>query len=557
MLSYDIFNPCGVNESIMSKEQEFRKQRDRFLAFAFASADLFVEVSEEGKVVLALGATKGMTGVENPEELHGKKWLELFSTFDQAELLRLYENAKPGARVGPMLIELNELITKRKAVFTGIKMPGNNKFYITLGLSNLVMSKIAAMQPKVQGPLYDRETFLDTAIDTLDFARSVGQDVDLTVFDFAPTEDDKHRIGEENWGSLVESIGQFLQSQSIDGMAAAEVGNGRYSVIHDKDIDGKFLRDRIEKLAVDNDPTGEGVDIKTKTITSDLSELSERDAAKALVYTINEFSRKGAELTIESLNSGLEAYTSANVDKMKEFQSLIDRLDFKLHYQPIVNLKTEEVSHYEMLSRFSSGDTMEWVMFGEDMGMASKFDAAVCELAINTITRKFAGSRSKFSINLSGQSIEDEHFFEKLMKMLNLHKKLNERIMFEITESTHIKDLGKADEFIKALQEEGYKVALDDFGAGAASFNYLQKLSIDTVKIDGKYIRKLLTSKRDAAMVKNLVQMCKDLEIGVIAEYVQERTQADMLHEMGVELGQGYLFGMPKKSPEYKTKENA
>ncbi len=534
----------------MSNDQ-IKKQRDQFLAFAFASADLFIEVSEEGKVIFTLGAAKGMTGIDD-KELKGKKWLDLFSAYDMQQLLHLYENAKPGKRCGPLLIDLNEMITKRKAIFTGIKMPGSNSFYITLGLSNLTMSKIAGTSAKHSGDLLDRSTFIDAAQDTFEFARSVGQDVDMTVLDFAPTEADRKRLGEENWGSLLDSIGNFLQSQAIDGAAAAQVGLGRYSVIHDKDINGDFIREKIEKIALENDPSGEGLTIKSKTITSDLSSLSERDAAKALIYTINEFERKGADLTIENLNSGFKAYADANAEKIKEFQSLIDRLDFKMHYQPVVDIKTQEVSHYEMLARFNNGDTLEWVTFGEDIGMAAKFDAAVCELAINNIMRKFAGSRSKFSVNLSGQSIEDEAFFEKLQKMLKQEKNLHERLMFEITESTHMKDLNKVNNFIEALQADGYKVALDDFGAGAASFQYLQKLKIDTVKIDGKYIRKLLSSSRDAAMVKNLVQMCKDLNIEVIAEYVEEQEQADKLQEMGVKYGQGFLFGMAQSAPDYK-----
>ena len=539
----------------MAKQEDVKIQRDRFLAFAFASADLFIEVSEEGKIVFCLGAAKGLIGIDD-KELMSKNWLELFSTFDQQQILNLFETSKPGARCGPLLVDLNEMIIKRKAVFTGIKMPGSSKFYITLGLSNLVMSKIAGMSPSAPGELLDRSSFVDIAQDTFEFARTLGQDLDMTVLDFTPTEDDRHRMGEENWGNMLDSVASFLQSQSVDGNSAAQIANGRYSVIHDKDVNTDALREKMEKIAEENDPTGEGVNVRAKTITSKLSALSERDAAKALVYTINEFERKGTELTIETLNNGLQKYAEANAEKMQEFQSLIDRLDFKLHYQAIVDLKTREVSHYEMLSRFNSGDTLEWVMFGEDMGMATKFDAAVCELAINTITRKFAGSRSKFSINLSGQSVEDDEFCMELKEKLTADPTLKDRIMFEITESTHMNDLNKVNQFIETLQAEGFKVALDDFGAGNASFQYIQKLKVDVVKIDGKYIRKLLSSSRDAAMVKNLVRMCQDLNIEVIAEYVEDEDQADVLQEMGVKYAQGFFFGAPQQAPDYRPPSN-
>ena len=123
--------------------------------------------------------------------------------------------------------------------------------------------------------------------------------------------------------------------------------------------------------------------------------------------------------------------------------------------------------------------------------------------------------------------------------------------MFEITESSHIKDLEKVNKFVTNLKNEGYQIALDDFGAGSASFQYLQQLHVDHLKIDGKYTRKLLSSQRDAAMVKNLVQMCKDMDIKVIAEFVEEEAQLEVLRNLEVEYGQGYLFGKPAPKPEY------
>lgn len=536
----------------MTATEEQKKQRDRFVAFAFASADLFLEVSSEGKVVYALGASKGLTGFDDTEII-GRKWLELFSVYDQAQLLHLYESAKPGKRWGPVLIDLNELISKRKAVLTGIKMPGNRNFYITLGLSNLLMGKMFGNAGKKgNGELLTRETFLEQAKDTLETAKSLGQDVDMTLFDFAPTEEDRRRMGENNWNNMLGSIASFLQSQSIDGNAAAEIADGRYTVIHEKDVDGDFIRDRLQALAQENDPTGNGVEVHAKTISSDLSTMSDHDAARALVYTINEFERKGTKLTIESLNSGFASYAEANAQKLKEFQAIIQRLDFSLFFQPIVDLDTLEVSHYEMLSRFNKGDTMEWIMFGEDMGMAADFDLAVCERAINYISFKGGGSRTKFSLNLSGQSVENSSFFEKLEQQLAKGKNLHERLMFEITESSNINDLDKVNRFVERLQRMGYIIALDDFGAGSASFQYLQTLKVDMVKIDGKYIRKIMTSQRDAAMVKNMVRMCKDLGVSVVAEFVEEREQANRLREMGVKYGQGYLFGKAEPAPTFQ-----
>ncbi|MCB9983168.1 MAG: EAL domain-containing protein [Rhodospirillales bacterium] len=535
----------------MTDSSELKKQRDRFLAFAFASADLLLEISMEGRITYALGASKSLTGFED-SDIVGKKMLELFSVYDQAQVQNIYENAQAGRRCGPIMVDLNELISKRKAVFTAMRMPKDPNFYITLGFSNLLMSKIAGeLSSKSTGRILNRADFIEQAKDTIDIARSIGQDIGMTLFDFTPTKEDKERIGKDNWNKLIDSMSNFLQSQAIDGQAATMIAEGKYGVIHEKGLNSDFIRERLETIAAENDPEGTGFEIQSKTVHADLKSLSDHDAARALVYTINEFERQGTALTIESLNTGLKDYVDANAQRMKKFQGIIERQDFTLHFQPIVELKTKDVSHYEILTRFAEGDTQEWVMFGEDLGLAPAFDMAVCERAINHIKHKGGGSRTIFSVNLSGQSVQDKDFTKKLIEKLLKQTDLHKRLMFEITESSHIKELDKVCNFIEQLQQNNFAVALDDFGAGAASFQYLQKLPVDYVKIDGKYIRKLLSSKRDAAMVKNLTQMCKDLDIKVIAEFVEEQAQADILLEIGVDYAQGYLYGKPESAPSF------
>ncbi|MBU0858762.1 MAG: EAL domain-containing protein, partial [Alphaproteobacteria bacterium] len=141
-----------------------------------------------------------------------------------------------------------------------------------------------------------------------------------------------------------------------------------------------------------------------------------------------------------------------------------------------------------------------------------------------------------------------------LYAKLSLHKDLASRLIFEITESNTITELDLVNKFIKQMQDTGYEVCLDDFGAGSASFQYLQKLHVDYVKIDGQYTQKLLASRRDAVLIKNLAQMCHDLDIKVIAERVEQEEQAVRLREYNIGFGQGYYFGKPTPKPEYKER---
>ncbi len=530
-----------------------KDQRDRFLAFALASSDLFLEIGDKGAVAFVFGAPKSVTGVDE-KTLAGRPWLELFSNKDQARLEQLIQQARPGVRCGPLQVTLDGALGGgRTAIMTGIKMPDTTSFYITVGFLTPLMERLARILHEQEDfNLLNKDEFIRNANDTLSTARSIGQNVDMTLLEIADSKAVKKRMGQENWEGFTMALTRILSESAADGQAAGQIAEGRYSVIHDKSITADAIRSQIASLTQQTDPEGKGFDISTKTVSADLRTLNEREASKALIYTLNEFERKGNGLTIDNLNNSFKAYVTANAHKIQMFKSMIETLSFELHFQPIVDMRNLECAHYEMLSRFrGEGSPQEWVIFGEDIGMAAELDIAVCERALNYLQYKSQGRRTRFAINLSGQSIQSEAFFKSLMTKLGQYKGASERLMFEITESTAIQDLELVRRHIQILQSENFKVCMDDFGAGAASFQYLQSLPVNYVKIDGQYTRKIVTSERDRVMVLNLARMCHDLGIAVVAEQIEEQQQADMMLDMGITLGQGYLFARPMPKPEY------
>ena len=541
----------------MDKTTNIKKQRDRFLAFSFASADLFLEVNEAGVVDFALGAARSLTGI-NENSLIGQNWLVIFSQPDRRMLMQMHSRARDGERCGPFLVTLDETLGNgQRAILTAIKMPGNAGLYLTLGFSNVMMIQLSeALVARDEYKLLNKDDFLIAAQDTIDIARTAGQNLGMTLLDIENISDMKAKMGDDWWSSFHSAVTDLLCSQSADGQAAAEIDVGKYSIIHDKSVTTDSLLSQLSALAQERAPGEDGLEVKAKTVQADIHSLSERDTSKALVYTINEFERKGTSLNIETLNSGFKAYVSANAHKIQQFKTMIDQLNFDFHYQPIVDVDTLEVAHYEMLARFKDqGSTQEWIVFGEDIGMAADFDIAVCERAINYLLYKSQGRRTKFAINLSGQSMQNEQFFKTLLAKLDLNKHLADRIIFEITESTTIKELDMVNNFIKVLQDRGFKMCLDDFGAGSASFQYLQKLHVDYLKIDGQYTRKLLSSQRDAVMIRNLARMCQDLNITAIIEVVETIEHARMIKEMGIPLAQGFLYSKPMPKPDFDPGE--
>ena len=118
-------------------------------------------------------------------------------------------------------------------------------------------------------------------------------------------------------------------------------------------------------------------------------------------------------------------------------------------------------------------------------------------------------------------TITSPAFISGVEELLRRDNRLKGRLLFEITESAAIDDLGLADRHIQRLRDLGSLVCLDDFGAGAASLTYLQRLSVDIVKIDGRYVRELVAGGRDAAVVAHVVNLCRELGVRTVAEMVE------------------------------------
>ncbi len=482
----------------MKSASTIKEQRDRFLAFAFASADLFVEVSPDGNIIYAFGAAKGLTGIDD-QSLVGKNWLELFAVHEQAKLSALRDNAKVGLRCGPLILDLNQNLSKKKGVVTAIKMPKFHSFYLTLSISSVLMEQAAEVSATnkeeiittgfeatdeefddskfnktefkdeefddsqfnkttfkddddFDDSIYNKHDFMSEAQKTFETIQQEGKESAVTVFDFGRSQ----TIPDENWSQMITQISNFLQEESIGGHAAAEFGKDKYSIIHDSQKDTAAIKEKITALSKELDPAGHGIEVSSKTLKADLRSISSQEAARALYYTLSEFEKNGMDINIDTLSSSLKTLVSDNTSKIDQLKKIIEHADFDIYFQPIVNLQTKEAKHYEILSRFKKGETQEWIMFGEDVGMAPVFDLAVVERTMNFIHYKAGVTRTKFSINLSGKSIQDPKFFIKLTEKLAKRDFAN-RILFEITESTQITDLKKVNSFIRHSKKAAMK----------------------------------------------------------------------------------------------------
>jgi EAL domain-containing protein (putative c-di-GMP-specific phosphodiesterase class I) len=545
----------------MTPDKDLKLQRDRFLAFAFAGADLMLEVDPDGKILFAVGAAKGFAG-SSDGALTGKNVLDLFAARERGLVTAMRTRAQPGQRFGPVLVNLNEDQTSfRKAMLCGVTMPDRpGVVFMTLSKGSIAqVAQSKHERSNAEDALMDKDSFAQAALEVIAASDSLGQKLGMTFVDLPDAKDFKSKIGAAKWDGFRSSVSTMLRSYAADGRTAAALDDGRFGVVHGANISTDAIQKDIEALSKEADPEKKGAVANAKTVDLADDGLSERELAKAVMYTINQFEKQGGQFNILSLEAGFETFIEANAQKITDFKTIINQSRFDLKFQPIVDLTTGEASYYEALVRFDGNTSpFEAITFCEDVGLAPEMDLAICGKVINYLVFDKNGQKKNFSVsvNLSGVSIQNERFIDKLRNKLEPHLKsdIPKRLIFEITESSQIHDLDKVNRFVKTLQDDGFKVSLDDFGAGSASFQYLHKIHVNAVKIDGAYIMNILHSERDRSMISNLVRMCADLKVNVVAERVETLEHVNILRQMGVDLGQGYYFAKPLDAPTYIAK---
>jgi diguanylate cyclase (GGDEF)-like protein len=225
---------------------------------------------------------------------------------------------------------------------------------------------------------------------------------------------------------------------------------------------------------------------------------------------------------------------------------------FVLYEQPLVELRSGEVTRHEILLRMVADDgehiaPMAFLPTAERFGLVQAIDAWVIRNSIDLIARQARrGQPLQLEVNISGASVTDPELLGTIEHEISAAGIDPASLIFEITETAAIVNIEQARIFAERLAQLGCGFALDDFGAGFGSFFYLKHLPFDTLKIDGEFVRGLATSERDQIMVKAIARVALDLGTQTVAEFVSDDATRELLRSYGVHYAQGYSIGRPQ-----------
>lgn len=266
------------------------------------------------------------------------------------------------------------------------------------------------------------------------------------------------------------------------------------------------------------------------------------------------FAKRGGRNRVHvfSASNAADVHTmSIDMGWSRRIKQALENNRFALAAQPLVETRTRKIVAYEILIRMRDDDgtlimPAGFLSAAERFGLATDIDAWVIENAVRHLAqRRRDGDEVSYSINLSGHSLTATHIAETIPRLLAETGINPAALTFEVTETAAIADMTLAAIFLSRLRALGCRTSLDDFGVGMSSFAYLRDLPVDVVKIDGRFIKKIVTSTVDQAMVRAMNDIAHALDKKTVAEFVEDEAIFQKLIALGIDYGQGYHLGKP------------
>lgn len=235
---------------------------------------------------------------------------------------------------------------------------------------------------------------------------------------------------------------------------------------------------------------------------------------------------------------------------------------FLLLYQPLLNLKSGRTDGYEALLRMedSNGHLIspgQFLESAERANLSSSIDLMVIRKAARRVAQlaEYAANVG-ISVNLSAKTLLDKNLVNKIEAILQENPGLNSKLRFEISETTALQNLALTRSLAAQIRKLGCLLILDDFGLGPTSLQYLEKLSIDMVKIHPSLIRGLMDEPKNFSFVKNLTEMLHGFHLKVGAKSVEDPQLLDLLRDIGMDYAQGFAIGKPLESIEQTSNDS-
>ena len=369
-------------------------------------------------------------------------------------------------------------------------------------------------------------------------------------------------LGRAGGDQVLKTVAERLMTLSDQGLLAARVGDDEFVVVGCTNDSGVSFAETIldlvsEPIVVDELDIVVTASLGASVARSDSSDRSNPVAAAetqmrqatTAMYEAKASGRNRWKLSTSTLDDS--AITEIRL--LGEIRAALAGDQFRLEYQPQLDLATGELHGYEALLRWDHPERgvvgpAGFIAVTERSGLISQVGAWACRTAIEkcaVLNREPEARPVTMSINVSARQLGDPRLAEMVGALVREHSLDPALITLEITETGLITDSPRAHRNLELLHEQGVRLAIDDFGTGHAGFAYLKDFPVDELKIDGSFVAGLGVSVEDTAIVTSCIDVAHALDMRVVAEGVETSVQLDRLAELGCDFIQGYLYSVP------------
>jgi len=362
-------------------------------------------------------------------------------------------------------------------------------------------------------------------------------------------------LGHSTGDELIKAVARVLGERVRKTDVVARMGGDEFAVLltHAGVEKARAIAESLRSAVLELDLLAGGQRVRT-TLSIGLAPLGDGlSAEEALIaadlamYEAKSYGRNRIAISRQALSA--EA-SSTQLGWLERLRAALAQDRFELHAQPITELSTGEVRHFELLLRMRerNGTLLMpggFIPTAERFGVIAEIDRWVMRQAVKILADDQRGDGT-YAINLSGVSVGDPELLTLIEREIIDAGVDPGRLIFEFTETAAVKDLGASREFTDGLTRIGCGAALDDFGSGLGSFSYLKHLPVQYVKIDGDFVRTLPGSKDDRVLVKAIIDVARGLNKRTVAEFVSSDEALELLRQYGVDYAQGFHLGAPR-----------
>lgn len=569
ILTQDIFQDITekkeLRKAIESHQDELDRIQKRFELLVQETSDVIEIISPDGTLLYISESCEKVIGYK-PEERIGKKIYEYYEKSEQQKLARLIDRvlSNPDQTAQGEI----SLVTKEK-----------KRIYIEIQLHNLLH------EPTIQGiavsfrditpriKLKKEIKFIYTHDDLTglpncryfkDYLQercrqpSKNRSASFAVFmlDIDNFKYINDALGNTSGDQLIIQTTERLKTYLGEKQLFCRYSGDQFGIVIENSGQGAYKNIAKDILSLFSEPFK--IDLYELDVTASIGisiYLKDAPDMDSLINNAN-------IALLRAKNEGKNRYqfyrSDINIQSYKEFQlrndlrKAIENNEFKLYFQPLINLPDNEIIAAEALLRWDHPDwgmlsPVEFISIAEESGNIIKLSNWVLREVCRNYKQWLENTLPpiKVAVNYTSRQFFQNNFVENILNTIKEFALDPSFLIIEITEEILINQTEKVISDIRALQFFGIQIALDDFGTGYSSLSYLNALNIDIIKIDSSFIKKIDSDESSATITKYIIKMAKDLNIQIVAEGIENWEQLSFLKQLNCDIAQGYIYSQP------------